>query len=173
MWNKIANNKSPLEWSKIYRTPILAMVPLSEQDTAKRIFETIMNPSPDEKDVVFALEYLKKLPPYFSNLNDIQEIENAFRNAIIGDKFRNFLDDNDEVRNEIATHFAGEIFQWYPNILINKIIEKFAENKYYTGNAHDRVTAHVMKMSANDAKKLLIELLDKNYEVGLKLLREA
>ena len=48
-----------------------------------------------------------------------------------------------------------------------------AENKYYSGGACDKVTARVMQMPDRDAKKLLIELLDKNYEVGLKLLRES
>ena len=56
---------------------------------------------------------------------------------------------------------------------MNAVIRKLTENKYYTGEAHDKVTERVMMMSNEDAKKLLIELLDKNYEVGLKLLRES
>ena len=56
---------------------------------------------------------------------------------------------------------------------MNSVIEKLVENKYYTGEAHDKVTARVMQMPSEDAKKLLIELLDKNYEVGLKVLRES
>ena len=50
--------------------------------------------------------------------------------------------------------------------------KKLTENKYYTGEAHDKVTERVMRLPDEDAKKLLIELLDKNFEVGLKLLRE-
>ena len=173
LWNNLANNKSPREWSAIHRTPILAMVPISEQENVTRIFDAILNPSPAEKDVVFAIDYLKNTPTFFSTLNDPQQIESAFRNVIIGEKYRGFLDDNDAVRNEIEANFSGHPFHWFPNILINKIVEQFAENKYYTGDAHDRVTAQVMKMSDKEAKTLLIELLDKNYEIGLKLLRGA
>ena len=83
------------------------------------------------------------------------------------------LDDNDEVRNELELKFPGDAHQWYSSVRVQDIIEKFAENKYYTGEAHDKVTARVMQMSDEDAKKLLIELIDKSYEVGVKVLTGA
>ena len=83
------------------------------------------------------------------------------------------MNDNDEVRDEPELKFPGDAYQWYSNIRVNEILEKFVEDKYYTGEVHDKVTALVMKMSAEDAKNLLVALLNKNFEVGLKLLSES
>lgn len=174
LWQSIAGNNSPREWSKVYRTPILAMVPQAEQDAARKVFNVLMANAPEEKDVQFAIDYLEKQPPYFDALNDKRQIEEAFRKAIIGEDYRVLLDDNDEVRNELERNkISGDAYQWYPNLRVKEIVEKFAENKYFSGGACDKVTARVMRMSNEDAKKLLIELLDRNYEVGLKLLRES
>ena len=173
LWHEVAGNKSPREWSKEHRTPILAMVPQSEQDNAKKLFVALLMNSPAEKELRFAIEYLKKRPPYLAALKDVQKIEEAFRREIIGDECSALLRDNDEVRDVLEGRISGDAYQWYSNSRVNFVIRKLTENKYYTGEAHDKVTARVMMMSDEDAKKLLIELLDKNYEVGLKLLRES
>lgn len=171
LWRKVAGNNLPREWSKVHRTPIMAMVPKAEQENAKRLFAAVMSNSPEEKDVHFAIDYLGKCPPYFAAIKFGEGVEKAFTKAIIEEY--QVLMSNDEVRDELELKISGDIFQWYPNLRVKELIQKFAENKYYTGEAHDKVTARVMKMSASAAKKLLIELLDKNYEVGLKLLRES
>ena len=173
LWQSIAGNNSPREWSKVHRTPILALVPQSEQDTARKVFNVLMANAPEEKDVQFAIDYLEKKPPYFAAFNDKRQIEKAFRRAIINEDYRVLLDDNDEVRNELERKFQGDAYQWYPNLRVKEIVEKFAENKYYSGGAYDKLIARVMQMSNEDAKKLLIALLNKNFEVGLKLLRES
>ncbi|MBR6887677.1 MAG: hypothetical protein IKN16_04455 [Selenomonadaceae bacterium] len=172
LWGKVASNNSPREWSKIHRTPILAMVPHSEQDAARKIFNIVMTNAPEEKDVQFAIDYLEKQPPYFAALNDKRQIEAAFRKAIIDEDYRVLLDDNDEVRDELELKFPGDAYQWYSNVRVKEIVKKFAENKYYSGGAYDKLIARVMRMSNEDAKKLLVALLNKNFEVGLKLLRE-
>lgn len=172
LWRKVAGNKSPREWSNAHRTPILAMVPQSEYKTAQKVFDTIMNSSSDEKSLREAIDYLKKNPPYFASLNDDQKIEETFRKEIIDEKYRVLLDDNDEVRTELERKEV-DVYQWHSNSRVKDIIEKLTETKYYTDGVHDKVTARVMQMPDEDAKKLLIELLDKNFEVGLKLLQES
>ena len=173
LWYNFAGKKSPREWSNMYRTPILAMVPKSEQSDAKKVFDTIMNNSPEEKDIKFATDYLRNYKPYLTALTDRQKIEEAFQKMIVGEEYDILLDNNEEVRNELESKFRGDAYQWYPNVRVNEIVKKFAENKYYNGGAYEKLTERVMKMSDEDAKKLLIDLLDKNYEVGLKLLKES
>lgn len=172
LWREVAGNRSPREWSKVHRTPILAMMPKSEESNARKVFSTIMANAPDGKDINDAIDYLKKRPSYFAAIKEERQIEEAFRDAVIGDKSV-LLDDNDEVRNELETKFLGDAYQWYPNIRVNELVDEIARNKYYSGGACDKITARVGKMNPEDAKTLLIELLDKNYEVGLKLLRES
>ena len=171
LWYKVAGSKLPREWSKINRTPILAMVPKSEIPTAQKVFETIMSSAPNEKDVRFAIDYLEKRPSFLDAMKDELQIETAFRKIFLG-KYVGLLNDNDEVRNELETKFQTDPYNWYPNVGVNELVKNIAENKYYSGGAYDKVTEKVMRMPDEDAKKILIELLDKNFEVGLKILRE-
>ena len=171
LWQELTGSNSPREWSKTHRTPILAMVPHSELDEAKKVFATVMANSPPENDVQFAIDYLEKKPTYFSALKDERQIEEAFRQKVIGAP-EVFFDDSNEVRDELALKFSGDAYDWYPSICAEEFVRKFSESKYYSGGACEKVTARVMSMSDEDAKDLLIELVDKNYEVGLKLLRE-
>ena len=69
--------------------------------------------------------------------------------------------------------FQGDAYQWYPSVRVKELVDEIARNKYYSGGAYDKITAQVMQMPPEQAKTLLIELLDKNYEVGLKILRES
>ncbi len=173
LWSETAGNKNPREWSKAHRTPILAMVPQSEYETARKVFETIMTPSSEERDVLFSIDYLETRPTYLKALDDERRIEEAFAEKIIGEEYRVLLADNDEVRRELERKFNGDAYQWYPSVRVNDIVKKFAEHKYYIGEAHDRVTERVNRKSDREAKDLLIKLVDKNFEVGLKLLRES
>lgn len=171
LWYKVVGHNLPREWSKINRTPILAMVPKSEISNAQKVFETVMSNAPAEKDVRFAIDYLEKRPAYFDAMKDEIQIETAFRKIFLG-KYVGLLNDNDEVRNELETKFQTNPYDWYPNVGVNELVKNIAENKYYSGGAYDKVTEKVMKMPDEDAKRTLIELLDKNFEVGLKILRE-
>lgn len=172
LWKEVAGNISPREWSKIHRTPIVVMVPKSEQDAAKKVFDTVMAPSPSEIEMKFALEYLENHRAYFSELNDEMKIEAAFRREIIGE-LSVILDDNNEVRNQLESKNLGDAYGWYRDSRVKELLEEFAKNKYYNGGFYEKVIERVMKMPAEVAKKLLIELLDRNYEVGLKILRES
>ena len=107
------------------------------------------------------------------NQEALRRIEAAFVEKIIGEEYRVLLVDNDEVRRELERKFNGDAYQWYPSVRVNEIVKKFAEHKYYIGEAHDRVTERVNRKSDREAKDLLIKLVDKNFEVGLKLLRES
>ena len=172
LWREVAGNKSPREWSKIHRTPILAMVPNSEVSKAKEVFEIVMSNKADETAVKSALVYLKKRPSYFAAIKNEQQIEENFREAVIGDK-QVLFDDNDEVRNELEAKFPGDAYQWYPNMRVKDLVTEIARNKYYSGGAYDKISELVGKMEPADAKALLIELLDKTFEVGLRILREG
>lgn len=171
LWHKLAGNKSPREWSKEHRTPILAMIPKADK-AAQKVIETIMTAS-DEKSMRSAIAYLKKNQSHFVALKNSRKIEDAFRKIIIDEKYQVILDDNNEIRDELERKFPGDPYYWYPNMRVQEIIEEFAKNKYYSGGACEQVKSRVIKMSDEEAKKLLIELLDKNFEVGLKLLMES
>ncbi len=169
LWHELTQSKSPRDWSQAHRTPILALVPQSEWQNAEKVFNTIMAPSPEEKDVRAAIEYLEQRPKFLSALGDARKIEEAFSAAVIGE-YSSFLKDNDEIRAELELKSSKEPYQWHN---AKEIIKNFAKNKYYTGSAHDKVTARVEQMSAEAAKKLLVELVDKDFEVGLKILKES
>lgn len=175
LWRKVTRSKTPREWSNVHRTPILAMVPPNElkRAEAKEIFDTVTNSNvADEKHIRSAIDYLKRCPSYLGTLNDERRIEAAFSAGIVG-RHCPVLDNNDEVRGELELKFPGDAYDWYMDVRASEIVQEFAENKYYNGGAYDKVIARVSSMSERDAKTLLLELVDKNYEVGLKLLRES
>lgn len=168
-WREVFGNKNPREWSREYRTPILILVPEKEIEKAKKVFATILSNSPTENDVNFALNYLENPPEYFKDFKNQQKIEDAFKKKIIGE-FVKFAKNNNEVRDELERKFQGDAYDWYNNVKVNEILAQWAKNKYYSGGVYDQLLEQVNKMSGEEAKKLLIDLLDKNYEVGLKLL---
>lgn len=170
VWRDVAGNRLPNEWSNFYRTPILIMVPDSELATAQKVFATVNNPQSPEKDVRFAIDYLKKGQPYLDAIKTADKVEEIFSKIIVG-KHNAVLEDNDEVRDELEVNLHADFYHWYPNYRTSKIVEEFARNKYYSGGAFDKLTAKVGNMSDSAAKSLLIELVDKSYEVGLKILR--
>ena len=169
-WREVFGNKNPREWSREYRTPILILVPDKEVDKAKKVFEIILSNSPTDNDIDFALNYLEKPPAYFKDFKNQQKIEDAFRKKIIGD-FIKFAKNNDEVRDVLESKIQGDAYDWwFNNAKVSEILKQWAKNKYYSGGVYDQLIERVNKMSSEEAKKLLINLLDKNYEVGLKLL---
>ena len=172
LWREVAGNKLPREWSKVNRTPIRALVPKSEEKEAFPVFETLLSSAPEETAVMTAIEYLRKKPAYFADIKSERKIEEAFKKTIIGN-FDIVLEDNDEVRNELEANFLGDAYKWYPNVRTQEIVNEFVKNKYYSEGFCDKATECVGRMSNEDAKALLIKLIDKNYEVGLEVLREA
>ena len=174
LWRELTGTDSPGEWSRLHRTPIMIMIPKKENTKAVAdIFNCINSKATDSKILKTAIDYLNRRPDYFAALNDSAQIESAFRETFIGEKYSVLLEDNDELRAELSAHLTSDAHQWYPNIRATAVIEDFAKKKYYDGGAYDKVSARVMRMSDSEAKQLLISLLDKNYEVGLKLLREG
>lgn len=170
LWREVAGKKLPHEWSKDNRTPILVLVPKNEVPTAQKVFDTIISDAPKESEIQFAIDYLAKKPPYFAAMNDARKIENAFKEKILSD-YRGLLDDNDEIRNALTENFSDDAYQWYPNLAVNEFIKNFAKNKYRQSNAHAQAHARAAQLSNTNARKMLLELLDKNYEVGLKFLK--
>jgi hypothetical protein len=171
LWRKITDSDSSREWSNKHRTPILALVPPTEQSAAKEIFDTIIEISPDDKKVKRALDYLKKPPKYFAVLKDVNRIEAAFRQAILDADHQILFDDNEELRRELESQLTSDVYQWYPNNLLKGVIEKLSKKKYFSGGLHDKVVAGINRMPADKAKKMLLELIEKDYEVALKLLK--
>lgn len=174
LWNEIAGKQSPAEWSKSNRTPILATIPVSERSAARKTLDTIMEKNPDEKSVQLAIDYLQKHRQDLSNLNDKQKIEEAFCREIIGE-YQVILENNDEVRSEIESksNLRDDVYHWLENSQVKQIVQEFARNKYYSGGVCDKLSTKVGSMSDSDAKHLLLELLDKSFEFGLKLLKES
>ena len=172
LWRKLTDSDSPRDWSNKHRTPILALVPLTEQSTAKEIFDTIMRPSPDDKSVKRAIDYLKKPPEYFAVLKDDKQIENTFRQTILDLDHQVLFRNNKELRRELESQLTGDVYQWYPNPLLNGVIEKLSQRKYFSGKLFGNVVEGVEMMSADNLKKLLLKWVETDYTVALKILKE-
>ncbi len=173
LWKKLTHTESPREWSKLHRTPLLALVPDNEQEDARKVFDTVQFGNFDESRMEFAIKYLENPPQYFKFLDDKAKIDAAFRDVIIGRPKIFVLQDIDEVRHRLENDVrTGEPYVWISNKAVPKIIEELARNTYYEEES-DELAMAINKMSDDEAKAYLLELVKKNYEVGISILAKG
>lgn len=60
LWKQKTGTDTPEEWSNKYRTPILCIVPMTEELNAKNVFDTINRGTADKKLVDEAIHYLEQ-----------------------------------------------------------------------------------------------------------------
>ena len=169
LWKNLTHTESPREWSKLNRTPILALVPDNEQKNAEEVFNAICFGTADE----YAIKYLQNPPQYFSWLDDKVKIDEAFRDSIIGEQKNIVLKDIDEVRTRLENdERTGDPYVWLSNKAVQRVVEELARNTYYAEES-DELAAAINKMPAYEAKEYLLRLVKKNYEVGILILAKG
>ena len=77
-WNALSGFDNAHQWSEHYSTPILALVPASEHQQAKRLFATLKAVSPSDADITASLAYLDGNPTFVEKLKDQSAIDTAF-----------------------------------------------------------------------------------------------
>ena len=58
------------------------------------------------------------------------------------------------------------------NKVVQNVVEELARNTYYAEKS-DELAAAINKMSDEEAKKYLLDLVKKNYEVGISILAKG
>lgn len=171
LWDGQTKTKSPKDWSSKNRTPILALVPSSIQADARRAFDAINRNNPEEKDVIFALEFLETKATFLADLSDEAKITAAFIRDITG-KFVAVLPNADEVRSQLEKVVPVEPYDWYGNPSVLREVEKFARARYNQGGS-ERALKKIEKMDDRKAKEYLGRLIKDNMNVGIEIISEG
>lgn len=170
LWEEKTSSRSPKEWSKNNRTPILALVSPDDQTVARRVFDTICRNNPEDNEVKFALEFLQSKEIFIVDLSNKAKIDEVFIRNIIG-RFIAVLSNADEVRSRLEDVIPAEHYDWYGNKSVQIEIEKFAQAKYNQGGS-GKVLEKIEKMDAHKVKEYLRRLVKDNMNVGIEIISD-
>lgn len=168
LWEELTGTATPFEWCDKNRTPIRAMVPSIEQQSAVKLFNAVNYSNADKKDVSFALDYLSKMPSFITDISNSDRVEAAFVRCILG-RYASVLTDNDEVRKYLEKVVPEAYYQWYGSPTVGTEIKKLARSKYLNGG-NTSVMKKIDDMSADEAKHLLKTLVTDDVEVGISII---
>ncbi len=169
LWEEKTSSKTPKEWSRKYRTPILALVPANLQIDARRAFDTINRNNPEDTEVSFALGFLQtEAAAFLADLSDLVKINATFARVIIG-RFSILLPDVDEVRTHLEAVVPSEHYDYYGNPTMLREIERFAQARYNQSGS-EKVLEIIEKMDDCKAKEYFKRLIKNNMNVGIEIM---
>lgn len=168
-WEKETGTSSPAEWSLKNGIPILCLF-TEDILMAQKVFDALNKTSylPTEKDIDDAIAFLssKKLVV----LNDNSECEQKFIDFFSGD-YSYVVSSADELRDIIRKEVGSQTYDWYARVNNCKAaVKQFATERYqlkYRSQARDKIK----NLSAEEAKKYLDELVDKDPLLGINILK--
>lgn len=166
LWKEKTETKSPREWSERFRTPILALVDSQEYARAQAAFDAINRNQSTDVETERAIDYLSQTS-LFESLNK-ESADKAFvrmlgRRAII-------LDDIDDVRDKLE-RLSIEAYEWKTDPRVQEEICRLQSAAYCAGGS-SRVVSIIESMESKQLKKFLIELAEKDIDLGLSILSE-
>lgn len=165
LWRDKTASKTPAAWSQTNRTPILAVVPKTEYDSAKKTFDILNRRRASESEFKEALEFLDKAT-LFDELNNREKVDDAFRN-ILG-IYRKILTDIDKVRDALET-LPVDTYDWISHPRINDKIQELAKADYDAGGS-DLAVAQINAMDSDKLKEHLISLIKENMTLGIEII---
>lgn len=169
-WSEKTRSKNPREWSALYLTPILCMVPDKEVQEAQKAFSVVNMKRPEKASVDRAMAYFEKAD-FFDKLEDKKARDTAFNNNIIK-SYDVLLDNIDEVREYLNTSMSAEPYDWFGLPEVDRRLYEMAEYKY-NGGGCEKALKKIDNMDIADVKKYLKELIHDNLIVGMEIIKHS
>ena len=166
LWKAKTDTKNPKQWSAKYLTPILACVKPEIYGRAKRAFGILNSSFQSESDIKFVLDFLSDAT-FIDDLRNEQYRNDCFVKALLGEYYT-VLTDLEKVR-ETLDNMSIEPYEWLDNPMVRSKIKSLADAEYFSGASADAVTL-IEKMSDAELKKHLKQLVEKDMELGIKIL---
>ena len=170
LWKEKTGTENPIEWSKLRRTPILAMIPyrsplLSDVQDA---FEALNDKSAPVAKVERALNFFSVHGESFEWFASDRDVDSAFRKVMIG-RYAAVVSDVEKVRSRFEAVLGDDVYGWYGHPERRDVVRKMAEAEYNL-NCAERLRAKINAMSADRAKEYLVKLVVDSIDVGLTIL---
>ncbi|KJJ74456.1 hypothetical protein [Clostridium sp. FS41] len=165
LWKDNTTSKTPMAWSAVNRTPILAIVPKAEYDSAKKTFDILNRGNASESELKEALGFLGKTTIFVAMKNK-EKVDTAFR-SILG-TYKKILTDIDRVRDVLET-LPVETYDWGTHPSVQEKIRELAKAEYDSG-ASDMAIAKINAMGRDELKEHLISLIKENMTLGIEII---
>lgn len=166
-WKDLTGTKNPREWSSRYGTPIMCLVDAATYGEAKLAFTTLNNTYQIDSDIHKALEFLENSQAFFDMIRDASNRDEAFMSVIVG-SYAVLLSNPNVVRQALES-LPVDVYDWYDSPIVKQKIQQMADAEYYAGGS-DKAVGLIGKMSDYELKKRLIELVQKDIELGMKII---
>lgn len=166
-WKELTGTKNPREWSSRYSTPIMCLVDAATYGEAKLAFTTLNNTYQTDSDIRKALDFLEKSKAFFDMIQDSSKRDEAFMRVIVG-SYAVLLSNPNAVRQALES-LPVDVYDWYDSPVVKQKIQQMADAEYYAGGS-DKAVGLIGKMSDSELKKRLIELVQKDIELGMKII---
>lgn len=166
-WKELTGTKTPKEWSSRYQTPIMCLVESSAYGEAKLAFTTLNSTYQTDSDIRAALDFFDKHREFFVRIKDAGFRDKIFMREIVG-AYAVLLSDISKVRQALD-RLTIEVYDWYDSPIVKQKIQQMADAEYYAGGS-DRAVGLIDRMSDAELKKRLKELVQKDIELGMKII---
>lgn len=166
-WNALSGFDNAHQWSEHCSTPILALVPASEHQQAKRLFATLKAVSPSDADITASLAYLDGNPTFVEKLKDQSAIDTAFVREMIGQYHT--LVTVDEARQAIRSSVPSDPYEWVTGSAAKSAIKEKADHNYLSG-ANQQLLDRIDDMQPQQAKDYLKRLVQDKLDVGVQMM---
>ena len=166
-WNSLSGFDNAHQWSEHYSTPILALVPASEHQQAKRLFATLKAVSPSDADITASLAYLDGNPTFVAKLKDQSAIDAAFVREMIGQYHT--LVTVDEARQAIRSSVPSDPYEWVTGSAAKSTVKEKADHNYLSG-ANQQLLDRIDDMEPQQAKDYLKRLVQDKLDVGVQMM---
>jgi hypothetical protein len=166
LWKDKTGSKTPREWSRDHRIPVLCMVSSVEYDSAVKAFDTINSNRGSDAEIKFALEFLESTT-LFESLSDPEKQESAFRDNIVG-KPEILLRDIKRIKDSLD-NLSVDVYDWRSNPSVQSKVQKLAEAEYNAGGS-DKVCKIIDDMDDTQLRHYLKRLVRDNVTVGIEIL---
>lgn len=171
LWRDKTGTDSPKKWSLKFKTPILCLIQDSDYEKAKNVFDTLNSSYASDTDIRKAIDFIKDNDELFEKLKDIGYVNEMFMRKIVGD-YSTLLSDINDIRLKLEGLHEVEVYGWYDNPLVKQKILDMAQAEYYAGGSL-KATKIIDEMNDAELKLKLKELVQKDIEFGLKLIKNG
>lgn len=167
-WKEKTGTETPLKWSEIHATPILALAPIEEIIDAKKAFSTLNSPAPSNEEAKKALTYLESIS-WWDDLSSSEKRESAFAKTVIGEYA--IILTAEKVRDLLNRHLTDSAYYWYSNDQARAKIKELAQATYDTKSVNEAINI-LDKVSDKMIREYLKKLIKSNMAVGIEIIAD-
>ena len=169
LWRDKTESESPRDWSEKHDTPILCMISDDDENYAKEIFNIVLKTNPESGEVERAMKFIEK-KIFTEYLNNKDNQDRCFMEKVVK-KYSVVCDNADEIRKMLRSYVSSDVYDWYPNVIVDNKIKDFADKQYKNGT-NQKVIEKINSMDSEKLRKYLIDLVSENVNVGIEIIND-